>query len=120
MLKTLLWAAILASISFVLACEPKEVTDCRLSVPRTQLDVVVFSTLERLKEFDRAIVNEDTAAATAVLRSNAGYDVPRSTRCSKLDLSGDVGELQYAKVRILDGAFAGRVGWVPAGHTAGN
>jgi hypothetical protein len=93
---------------------------CRLTVPRTQLGTIVFPTLNGAKEFDNAVVSQDTGAANAALRANLGYEVPRLTSCSKIDLVGSFGELSYAKVRIIEGEFSGRVGWVPDSQTAGN
>ena len=88
---------------------------CGLTVPETELDPIVFPT------FDGAKLFSETAGASAatVCAEHDGFEVPRFTTCAQLDLLGGYGEPYYAKVVILDGDFAGRVGWVPAEYTTG-
>jgi hypothetical protein len=94
-------------------------SSCVLTVPRTKLDPYVFPSLEGAKEFDNAVVAQDSLAVSAAIRARGGYAVPRLTRCGLVeDVGGGLG-LAYSQVRILEGARAGSVGWLPTSQTKG-
>ena len=93
---------------------------CRLSIRGSALSPLLFPTLDGAKEYDGAVVARDVAGANKAIRLNLGFAVSPMAACNHIDSAGGFGELSYAKVRVTEGAFAGRVGWLPQSQTLGD
>lgn len=84
--------------------------ECRLRSPAyPAAPVPVFVSADSLDEFVAAMVRKDDPGMRAAFVAGGAFEVPAGTRCSWLDRG-----LVQTGVRITDGPFFGRTGWVPS------
>lgn len=87
---------------------PAAERECAISIPHLQGPVPVFPTEAGDDEFTQASARKlDEAALNVVISSNGGFWVPKGTKCLWLHRG-----LLTSQVRILEGKFAGQVGWL--------
>ena len=89
--------------------------ECRLSVPLSSVDPLVFPRKEGPALLDSAIMdNVEPAVITRLIREQGGFSVVHGTACSELE-AGAV----YSRVLVTEGPFAGRTVWAPTRYTHG-
>ena len=92
-----------------------EPADCRLSVPNSTVDPMVFPTKDGTEALDAAIVsNADVSVVRRVISEQGGFSILHGTSCSQVE-EGPT----YSKVLVTEGEFAGKAVWAPAMHTHG-
>jgi hypothetical protein len=92
-----------------------EQPDCRLTVPNSTIDPMVFPTKDGSEALDAAIVgNADDSVVRRVISEQGGFSIPHGTSCSHVE-EGPT----YSKVLVTEGEFAGKTVWAPAMHTHG-
>jgi hypothetical protein len=93
-----------------------EQADCRLSVPHSTIDPMVFPTKDGSEALDAAIVsNADDNVVRRVISEQGGFSIPHGTSCSQVE-EGPM----YSKVLVTEGEFAGKAVWAPSIHTHGS
>lgn len=93
-----------------------ERADCRLTVPNSSIDPMVFPTKDGSEALDAAIVgNADDSVVRRVISEQGGFSIPHGTSCSQVE-EGPT----YSKVLVTDGEFAGKAVWAPSIHTHGS
>jgi hypothetical protein len=89
---------------------------CRLSVPHSSLDPMVFPRKDGSEALDAVIMsNADASAIRRVISEQGGFSIPHGTACSVVETGP-----MYAEVVVTDGPFVGKTVWAPAIHTQGN
>ena len=89
--------------------------ECRLSVPHSRIDPMVFPTKEGSAALDAAIIEDaEPAVIRRVMQEQGGFSVPHGTACEPLE-AGAV----YSRIVLTEGPFAGQTVWAPALHTRG-
>ncbi len=89
--------------------------ECRLSMPSSSVDPMVFPTKGGPSALDAAILgNADDDAIRRVISEQGGFTVAHGTPCSEVE-AGPV----FSQVLITDGPFVGKVVWAPTSHTHG-
>lgn len=92
-----------------------EQADCRLTVPHSTIDPMVFPTKDGSETLDAAIVgNADDSVVRRVIAEQGGFSIPHGTSCSQVE-EGPT----YSKVLLTEGEFAGKTVWAPSIHTHG-
>jgi hypothetical protein len=92
-----------------------EPADCRLSVPKSSVDPMVFPTKDGAEALDAAIVsNADESVVRRVISEQGGFSILHGTSCSQVE-EGPI----YSKVLVTEGEFAGKAVWAPSVHTHG-
>jgi hypothetical protein len=92
-----------------------EPADCRLSVPNSTIDPMVFPTKDGAEALDAAIVsNADVSVVRRVISEQGGFSILHGTSCSQVE-EGPT----YSKVLVTEGEFAGKAVWAPSIHTHG-
>ena len=93
-----------------------ERADCRLGLPHSTIDPMVFPSKDGSEALDAAIVaTADASVIRRLIAERGGFGVPHGTTCSELE-EGPI----YSKVLLTDGEFAGKTVWLPAMHTHAN
>ncbi len=93
-----------------------EQADCRLTVPNSTIDPMVFPTKDGSEALDAAIVsNADDSTVRRVIAEQGGFSIPHGTSCSQVE-DGPT----YSKVLVTEGEFAGKTVWAPSIHTHGS
>ena len=115
----LLGVACLLGAGFALAHRHAPLTDpaatCKLTVPHSTIDPMVFPTKGGSEALDAAIVgNADDSTIRRVISEQGGATVPHGTSCTRVEVGGT-----YDQVLITGGPFDGKLVWVPALHTHG-
>jgi hypothetical protein len=88
---------------------------CRLSMPHSSIDPMVFPTKSGSEALDAAIMgNADDSAIRRVISEQGGFTVTHGTACSRVD----TGPL-FSQIVIAEGKFAGKTVWAPTMHTHG-
>lgn len=89
---------------------------CRLTVPRSTIDPIVFPERAGAAELDAAIIGDaDGTVIQRLIQERGGFSVAHGTACSELE-RGPV----YSRVLVTEGPSAGRQVWAPSLHTSGN
>jgi hypothetical protein len=92
-----------------------DASECRLSVPRSTIDPMVFPTKDGSEALDAAIIgNADESAVSRVISEQGGFIVSHGTGCSTVE----VGPM-YSQVLVTEGPYAGKAVWAPSMHTHG-
>jgi hypothetical protein len=88
---------------------------CRLSMPHSSIDPMVFPTKSGSEALDAAIMgNADDSAIRRVISEQGGFTVAHGTACSRVD----TGPL-FSQIVITEGKFVGKTVWAPTTHTHG-
>jgi hypothetical protein len=89
--------------------------ECRLSVPNSTIDPLVFPTKAGSALLDAAIIEgAEPNAIHRLIQEQRGFSVLRGTTCEEIE----VGPI-YSRVTVTEGPLAGKAVWVPALHTRG-
>lgn len=86
---------------------------CRLNVPHSAIQPMVFPTKTGAEALDAAIVgNADYGIVRRVIAEYGGFSIQNGTACSRLE-AGPI----YSRVLVTEGQFVGRTLWAPSLHT---
>jgi hypothetical protein len=89
--------------------------ECKLTVPSSSIDPMVFPTKNGAEALDAAILgNADDDAIRRVISEQGGVTVPHGTSCSPIEAG-----LTYSQVLVTSGALDGKTVWAPTIHTQG-
>jgi hypothetical protein len=89
--------------------------ECRLTVPGSSIDPMVFPTKDGSEALDAAIVgNADDSVVTRVISERGGFTIAHGTSCSELEAGP-----MYTRVLVTEGKFVGKTVWTPSIHTHG-
>jgi len=78
---------------------------CSISIPKVDSKVLVFPTEESYDEFGKASASKDETAIN--FAAMAGFWVEKGTKCLWLKRG-----LLTARVRVLEGRYAGQIAWL--------
>jgi hypothetical protein len=88
---------------------------CRLSMPHSSIDPMVFPTKSGSEALDAAIMgNADDNAIRRVISEQGGFTVTHGTACSRVDTGPS-----FSQIVITEGPFVGKTVWAPTTHTHG-
>ena len=88
---------------------------CRLTVPHSSIDPLVFPSKTGSESLDAAIIgNADASAIRRVISEQGGVSVAHGTACSRIE-SGSI----YSRVLVIGGPLDGKPVWAPSIHTRG-
>ncbi len=90
-------------------------TQCRLSMPSSSIDPMVFPTKDGSQALDAAILgNADDSAIRRVISEQGGFTVTHGTACSEVEPGAT-----FSRVLITEGPHIGKIVWAPTTHTHG-
>jgi hypothetical protein len=88
---------------------------CKLTLPHSDIDPIVFPTQAGAESLDAAIMgNLDGDAMSRLMSEQGGARIAHGTACAQVE----AGPL-YSRVLVVGGPFDGKLVWAPTLHTQG-